>query len=541
MKAHFYDHPSHLNLNDFFFDICHRFHDETALEHAGKKMTYAELEQKSTYLSCYLSSSLGIKPGDRVAIMLPNCLQYHICIFAILLSGGIVVNINPQYTTRELQHQLTDSGAKTIIILENIAHTLEQCISQTSVNHVILSSLGDCLPTHVAVFLDLHLRFVKNAAPRHNLKSTLPLSKLMLNCNLDGWKPHNSDFHDVALLQYTGGTTGPSKGAMLTHKNILYNICQGLHSVKEDLFRQNEQTTVLHALPLYHIFSLTVSLIAMSQGARGILITNPKNTDTLIDVFRSHDIHGVALIHTLMASLMENKKFHKISWKNLRQTINGGMKTSKDVAEQWFEKTGCVVDEGYGLSETSPIVGLSAHKDQFGETVGKPVLHTLVKIVSADGQDASFQKHGEVWIKGPQVMTGYWNNPEATHEAVTADGWFKTGDIGTITASGELRLIDRIKDIIIVSGFNIYPREVEEVIESHPEVRECGVVGEGDLTKEVITAYIVTHSDKVSDRSIIAHCRNNLAAYKIPKKIVFVSSLPKSNIGKVLRRKLRAA
>lgn len=541
MKRHLSTHPHNTSLGDFFSETCDYFKDNMAYDYLGHCLSYDQLHSNAKKIAISLQQHYGLEAGDRVAIMLPNCLQFPIALFGILLAGGTVVNINPQYTSRELSHQLIDSGAKMIIILENVAHVLEECLGQTHIKHIIIAGLGDFLPKHKAVLMDLHLRFVKKMAPQHKLVDTHQFMQL-LDTSIDpNWQPHPSHWEDTAFIQYTGGTTGPSKGAELTHKNILYNIHQGLDRINSKLFEDNEETNILLALPMYHIFALTVSLITLSQGAKGILIVNARNTSSLIKAIKKQPVHGLALIQTLMSSLMQHKGFDSISWKDLKQTINGGMKTSKKVAQEWHEKTGCIVDEGYGLSETSPIVCLSNHKNIFTETVGKPVAHTLVRVVKNNGDVANDLEPGEVWVKGPQVMKGYWQRNKETFETITADGWFKTGDVGLLTTSGQLKLVDRIKDIIIVSGFNIYPKEVEEVIEMHPDVVECGVIGEHQDDNEIVCAYVVTSNPNLGKHTLREFCRQNLAAYKVPRKIIYVEALPKSNIGKVLRRKLRVA
>ncbi len=533
-------HPEYSSINELFLHTCQKFGDKTAYEHADTKLSFYELHNKALSLAASLMQDFGINPGDRIAIMLPNCLQYPISIFASLLCGATIVNINPLLTTRELKNQLIDSGSHTIIILDYAAHTLQECLQETPIKHVIISQIGDCFPKHKALLAHMVMKYVKRMGENHQIKDFTPLPSL-LDMPHPHWKPPNIQWHDRAFLQYTGGTTGTPKAAILTHRNILYNIIQGQHAVAPSLFHPGSETTVLLALPLYHIFALTVSLIGFSQGAKGLLVANPRDTDKLIKIIRSQPIHGVALIQTLMENLLKHKEFTTINWKNLRQTINGGMKTHRKTAQKWYEKTGCIVDEGYGLSETSPIIALSQHQHTFSETVGQPVLHTLVKIMKDDTVPALPQECGEIWVKGPQVMSSYWKKPQETHAAMTPDGWFKTGDIGLLTPHGEICLIDRAKDMVIISGFNVYPQEVEEVIELHPDVLECGVVGEGEYTAEVVAAYIVKKNVSCSEQEILKHCRQNLSAYKVPKKIVFIRELPKSAVGKVLRRQLPAA
>lgn len=540
MRRNFSNHPHNESLGDFFLETCKHFSDKIAYNYLGKDLSYKDLMHHSMKIAVSLQEDYNIQPGDRVAIMMPNCLQFPIALFGILLAGGIVVNVNPQYTPRELQHQLTDSGAKIIFVLDHVAHIVEQCLDQTPIKHIVITGLSDFLPAHKALIVNLHLRYIKKMSPQHKLTDTQNFMGL-LSTDIDPkWQPYRSEWEDIAFIQYTGGTTGPSKGAALTHKNILYNVHQGLDRINKKLFSEDE-INILLALPMYHIFALTVSLISLSQGAKGILVVNARNTSTLIKTIKTQPIHGIALIQTLMSSLMQHKNFDSISWDHLKQTINGGMKTNGDTAKRWYAKTGCIVDEGYGLSETSPIVSLSNHKHQFSETVGKPVPHTLVKIMKNDNTQVAHHESGEVWVKGPQVMKGYWQRNKETFDAITADGWFKTGDVGIFTSKGELKLIDRIKDIIIVSGFNIYPREVEEVIEMHPDVIECGVIGEKKENNEIVCAYVVSSDPKITKHAIKEFCRKNLAAYKVPKKVIFVYELPKSNIGKVLRRKLRVA
>lgn len=533
------EHPIHTSLNHLFHDTCLRFHQRIAYEHAGTTLSFEKLHDAATALATQLIH-LGLRPGMRVGVMLPNCLQHPIAIFGTMLAGGIVVNLNPLLTERELKNQLIDSGCQTIIILDYVAFKLEACLAETQLSHVIISQIGDCFPKHKALLAHMVLKYIKKLGPAHQLKDTHAFADLISH-QQEHIKLPNVQDSNIAFLQYTGGTTGTPKAAILTHRNILYNITQGTHAVKPELFTEKSQSTILLALPLYHIFALTVSIISFSHGAKGLLVTNPKDTKKLLTIIRSQPIHGMALIQTLMNQLLIHEDFDKVDWSHLRQTINGGMKTHQMTARLWHQRTGCLVDEGYGLSETSPIIAISSHQHSFSETVGSPVLHTLVKVMKDPNTPAMKQEAGEIWVKGPQVMAGYWHQPEETHHAMTPDGWFKTGDIGLINPQGEIKLIDREKDMIIVSGFNVYPQEVEEVINSHPQVTECGVRSHGSKTAEIVAAYIVPGSTELTIAEILKHCRENLTAYKVPKKIIFVSTLPKSAVGKVLRRHLPAA
>jgi long-chain acyl-CoA synthetase len=519
-----------------------KFADRKAFICMDKSISYRDLDQMSVALGAYLQSK-GLAKGARVALMLPNVLQYPIATSAVLRAGYAVVNVNPLYTPRELEHQLKDSGAEAIIVLENFAHTVQQVIARTAVKHVIVGSMGDLLGLK-GVIVNLVVRRVKKMVPAYALPNAVAFNDALnagrgMKLDKPKLKPD-----DVAFLQYTGGTTGISKGATLLHRNILANVLQNDAWLQPSLRKppQVDQLLIVCALPLYHIFALTACfLLGMRAGGANLLIPNPRDMAGFIKELSKYQVNSFPAVNTLYNGLLHSPGFDKIDFSKLKTSFGGGMATQKAVAEKWLEVTGCPLSEGYGLSETSPTLTCNpSDTDKFTGSIGLPVPSTWISIRDDDGNEVPLGQPGEICAKGPQVMAGYWNRPDETAKVMTADGFFRTGDIGVMAANGTTKIVDRKKDMILVSGFNVYPNEVEEVIASHPGVLECAVVGVPDTrTSEAVKAFIVKKDPNVTAEDITNFCGTQLTNYKVPKQIEFRASLPKTNVGKILRRELR--
>ncbi|MEM0900446.1 MAG: long-chain-fatty-acid--CoA ligase [Pseudomonadota bacterium] len=530
----------HQHVGEMLQEAFRAFSPRTAFSCMGKSITYGELDMASKALGGHLQS-LGLQKGDRVALMMPNILQYPVAMAAVLRTGLTVVNVNPLYTPRELEHQLKDSGAKAIIILENFAGTLEAIKAKTNVEHVIVTSMGDMmgLKGHIVNFV---VRKVKKMVPSWTLPGHLKF-KQALNSGAP-YSPYNISKSDIAFLQYTGGTTGVSKGAVLTHSNVLSNIEQS--KVWLDVgYRAKgkpDQVNLVCALPLYHIFALTVNaMVGITQGGHNILIPNPRDIPAFVKELKNHKFHFFPGLNTLFNALMNNADFQKLNFSNLRMTFGGGMAVQEPVARRWKEMTGCVVTEGYGLSETSPVAtGNRLDAQEFTGTIGLPMPSTDISIRDDEGAELANGDVGEICIRGPQVMAGYWNRPDETANVMTEDGFFRSGDMGFINDEGYVKIVDRKKDMILVSGFNVYPNEIEEVVAGCPGVVEAAAVGEPDEhSGEVVKLFVVRANEEISEEDIRAHCVANLTNYKRPKYIVFRDELPKTNVGKILRRELR--
>ena len=519
-----------------------KFADRKAFICMDKSISYRDLDQMSLSLGAYLQGK-GLTKGARVALMLPNVLQYPIATSAVLRAGYAVVNVNPLYTPRELEHQLKDSGAEAIIVLENFAHTVQQVIGRTAVKHVIVASMGDLLGLK-GVIVNLVVRRLKKMVPAYSLPDAVAFNDALaagrgMTLNKPKLLPD-----DVAFLQYTGGTTGISKGATLLHRNILANVLQNDAWLQPSLRKppQVDQLLIVCALPLYHIFALTACfLLGMRAGGANLLIPNPRDMAGFIKELSKYQVNSFPAVNTLYNGLLHSPGFDKIDFSKLKSSFGGGMATQKAVAEKWLEVTGCTLSEGYGLSETSPTLTCNPSDiDKFNGSIGLPVSSTWISIRDDDGNEVPLGQPGEICAKGPQVMAGYWNRPDETAKVMTADGFFRTGDIGVMSADGYTKIVDRKKDMILVSGFNVYPNEVEEVIASHPGVLECAVVGVPDArTSEAVKAFIVKKDPTVTAEDIIKFCGTQLTNYKVPKQIEFRTSLPKTNVGKILRRELR--
>lgn len=530
------------SLLDMFEECFERYPNRRACEYLGKFLTYSELDQHSRHFAAYLQS-LGLEPGSRVAIMLPNVMQYQIAMLGVLRAGFVVVNVNPLYTARELEHQLKDSGAASLIVLENFAHVYQHIASSAPLKKVIVTSMGEMIGLKGAI-VNFVVRKVKKLVPAWHLPDHTLFTHALSEGGRHKWNRPNTTLNDIAFLQYTGGTTGLSKGAILLHKNILSNVIQTDLWLEPGLKRkQVDQLVFLCALPLYHIFALTAcALVGMRKGGLLILVPNPRDFDGFIKLLKKHpDINIFPGVNTLFNALMHKPEFASVKFPNILATIGGGMAMQKVVADQWQKMTGAPIAEGYGLSETSPVACVnSALIESFTGFIGLPVPGTEVVILGDDGIEVPFGTPGEICIRGPQVMAGYWNKPEETKNVMTADGFFRSGDIGIMNADGLTKIVDRKKDMVLVSGFNVYPNEVEEVLSLIPGVLECAVIGVPDEDSgEAVKAFIVKQDPDLSEETILAYCKENLTNYKRPKHIVFRNDLPKTNVGKILRRELR--
>lgn len=535
--------PEFASLADFLRTRCAEHGAKPAFTCLGKSLSFADLDRHSDALAAWLQER-GFEKGDRIAVMMPNTLQYPVAIAAILKIGGVVVNVNPLYTPPELRHQLTDSGAKGIIVLENFAHTVQEVASVTPLEHIVVSAMGDLmgLKGHI---VNLVLRKVKKAVPAYDLPGHVRLKNILSDHagKAPAAVPIAAD--DLAFLQYTGGTTGVAKGAALTHANILANLVQmklWLDVKFRVAGRRPDPVVYMCALPLYHIFALTVNCMGgIDVGAHNILIPNPRDIPAFVKEWKAHPPHIFPALNTLFIAMMANEDFRRMDFSGLMITIGGGMAVQRAVAEQWQELTGCVITEGYGLSETSPVACVNPlDLDHFTGAIGVPVPSTDAAILDDDGNRLAIGETGEIAIRGPQVMAGYWQRPEETARVMTDDGFFRTGDIGVMDEKGYIRIVDRKKDMILVSGFNVYPNEVEAALVSHPGILEVAAIGVPDEhSGEVVKVFIVRADENLTEEDVLAHAKESLTGYKRPKYIEFRDELPKSNVGKILRRVLR--
>jgi long-chain acyl-CoA synthetase len=509
----------------------------------GKEQTFGQTDSLSRALAAYLQG-LGLVKGDRVAIMMPNVPQYPVAVAAILRAGFVVVNVNPLYTPRELEHQLKDSGSKAIIIIENFANTLQQCIANTPVKHVVLAAMGDLLGVLKGGIVNYVVRNVKKMVPAYNLPGAVKFNDAIAQGTRGTLKKPEIKADDVAVLQYTGGTTGVSKGAVLLHRNIIANVLQSeaFNQPVMEKVPANEQSTSVCALPLYHIFAFTVGMmLSMRVGGKLILIPNPRDLPAVLKTLSKETFHSFPAVNTLFNGLANHPDFGTVNWKNLKVSLGGGMAVQGAVAKLWLDKTGCPICEGYGLSETSPSASCNpTTSTEYTGTIGVPLPSTYFKLLDDDGNEVPMGQPGEIAIKGPQVMAGYWQRPDETAKVMTADGFFRTGDIGTVDAKGFYKIVDRKKDMVLVSGFNVYPNEVEDVVAKLEGVMECAVVGvPDDKTGEAVKLVVVKKDQGLTEDKIREYCKANLTGYKQPKVIEFRTDLPKTPVGKILRRELR--
>lgn len=528
------------SLQDVFMQSVERFRDLPAYVNLGKTLTYDDVDRLTAHFAAYLVHDLGLQKGDRIAIMMPNLLQLPIAMFGALRAGLIVVNTNPLYTPRELRHQLADSGAKAIVILENFASTLQEVLGDTAVEHVILTRIPDLVPAPKALLVNFVVKYIKKMVPAYSLPQAVPFKTALAKGAAHDFTNVPVAHEDVAFLQYTGGTTGVAKGAMLTHRNLLANLLQADAWTSHDL--EHGKEVFVTALPLYHIFALTAhALFPLRVGAKNRLITNPRDIPAFIKELQSEKFSFISGVNTLFNAMVNADGFKDIDFSDLKIALGGGMAVQRKVAERWQEITGTTLLEAYGLTETSPAVTINPiDLEAYNGMIGVPIPSTEVTIRNPNGAELPLLERGELWVRGPQVMKGYWQRPEETAEVLSDDGWLRTGDIALMDERGYIKLVDRVKDMVLVSGFNVYPNEVEDVIAAHVKVLEVGVIGiPHDESGEVVKAYVVKAEDSLTEDELRTYCRELLTAYKCPKHIEFVAELPKSNVGKILRRELR--
>ncbi|MDC9620069.1 long-chain-fatty-acid--CoA ligase FadD [Xenorhabdus sp. XENO-7] len=533
------DPDRYLSLIEMFENAVARYADQVAFINMGEVITFRKLEERSRAFAAYLQNGLGLKKGDRVALMMPNLLQYPVALFGVLRAGMVVVNVNPLYTPRELEHQLIDSGTSAIVIVSNFAHTLEKIVFNTPVKHVILTRMGDQLSRPKGTLVDFVVKYVKRLVPKYHLPDAISFRSVIHKGYRMQYVKPDVDGEALAFLQYTGGTTGVAKGAMLTHRNMLANLEQGKANYAP--LMAPGQELVVTALPLYHIFALTVNcLLFIELGGQNLLITNPRDINGTVKELSRYSFTALSGVNTLFNAWLNNPEFQKLDFSSLRLSVGGGMAVQRIVAEKWQSLTGCHLLEGYGLTECAPLVsGNPYNLTHYSGSIGFPVPSTDIKLVSDDGNEVPLGQAGEMWVRGPQVMKGYWNRPEATAE-VLKDGWLATGDIANVDESGFLHIVDRKKDMILVSGFNVYPNEVEDVVSSHPKVLESAAIGvPNDNSGEIVKVFVVRKDQSLTENELKTHCRRYLTGYKVPKLFEFRDELPKSNVGKILRKELR--
>jgi long-chain acyl-CoA synthetase len=533
------DHHQYATLVDFLNDCFDKYPNCNAFECMGKKLTYKELDQLSTQFGAYLHSR-GLLPGDKLAIMMPNCLQYPIAVFGALKAGLIIVNTNPLYTPREMLFQFEDSQVKGVVIMENFASNLTAILDKTSINTIILTSIGELLGTIKGSLVNTVIRHIKRMVPKYDLPNTVSFSHALKEGKNFTIRPFLNTPQTVIIHQYTGGTTGISKGAMLTNENLVANMLQIRTWMQKDLVLGKEIT--LSPLPMYHIFAFTVNCLAMlSYGAHTVLVTNARDINSIVKEFKRNKISLMTGLNTLFNALLNNGEFHKCDFTSLKITVGGGMAIQKAVADRWKNVTGCGLTEGYGMTESSPLISVNPLDGSGKEgSIGLPVSSTAIRIMNDKNEEIGIDEIGEIQCKGPQVMKGYFNQPSETAKTITPDGWLCTGDIGKIDEDGYMYIVDRKKDMILVSGFNVYPNEIENVVMLHPGVLEVAAVGIHDeKSGEVVKIFVVKKDSSLSKDDIMKHCRANLTGYKVPREVEFRDELPKTNVGKILRRELR--
>ncbi|HLO94736.1 MAG TPA: long-chain-fatty-acid--CoA ligase [Burkholderiaceae bacterium] len=520
-----------------------KFPDRPAYKLMGRSLSFAQIDEASRALAAYLQG-LGLEKGDRVAIMMPNIPQYPVAVAAVLRAGFVVVNVNPLYTPRELEHQLKDAGARAIVIIENFAATLQQVINNVPTKHVVLASMGDMLGFPKGLIVNYVVRKVKKLVPAFELPHAVRFNDALSRGRSQSYKAPKVASSDIAVLQYTGGTTGVSKGAVLLHRNLVANVMQAEAWYQPALRKvpQGEQVVSVCALPLYHIFGFTTNMmLSMHTGGCNVLIPNPRDLPGVFKELSQHRFHSMPAVNTLFMAMANHKDFNTVDWSHLVISVGGGMAVQQATAKLWLEKTGCPICEGYGLSETSPVASCNpTDSKSYTGTIGLPVPGTEMKLLDDEGNEVPFGGTGEIAIKGPQVMAGYWQRPDETAKVMTADGFFRTGDVGQMDERGYFKIVDRKKDMILVSGFNVYPNEVEDVITQMPGVLECAAVGvPDDKAGEAVKVVIVRKDPNVGEADVRAYCEANLTGYKRPKIVEFRTELPKTPVGKILRRELR--
>ncbi len=538
--------PADIDVDEFaslgalFENSAGQFGSRTAYINMDKAVSYAELDRLTRDFAAYCQSVLGLERGARIAVMMPNVLQYPICIFGALRAGLTVVNCNPLYTPRELEHQLNDSGAEAIVVVENFAHVLQEVLSRTGVKHIVVTGLGDMLGTVKGGLVNFVVRHVKKLVPAFSLPQATGFKTALSRGAAAAFTPVAVNHDDIAFLQYTGGTTGVAKGAMLSHGNIIANLQQAHAWLKPYLAEGRE--IIITALPLYHIFALTANCLTfLKVGATNVLITNPRDIPGFVKELAKYPFTTITGVNTLFNALLNDPGFAKLDFSKLNVSLGGGMAVQRAVAEKWKQVTGNTLIEAYGLTETSPAVTINPlNLAAYNGSIGLPVPSTEVAIRDDEGRDLALGEAGELCVRGPQVMKGYWNRPDETAKVIMADGFLRTGDVAVIDEKGFIRIVDRKKDMILVSGFNVYPNEIEAVVAMHPGVLEVAAVGVPDeKSGEAVKIFVVKRDESLTAEALIAYCRENLTGYKVPRQVEFRSELPKTNVGKILRRALR--
>ncbi|AHG81504.1 Long-chain-fatty-acid--CoA ligase [Bibersteinia trehalosi USDA-ARS-USMARC-188] len=528
------------SLVEMFEKAVQRHPDLAAYINMGQVLTYRKLEERSRAFAAYLQNELRLEKGDRIALMMPNLLQYPIALFGALRAGLVVVNVNPLYTPRELEHQLNDSGAKAIVVVSNFAATLEKIVFNTAVKHVILTRMGDQLSFGKRTLVNFVVKYVKKLVPKYKLPHAVSFREALSIGKQRQYVRPTIYQDDLAFLQYTGGTTGVAKGAMLSHRNMVANIMQAKW-VAYPLTQARQNRLAVIALPLYHVFALSANcLLFIELGVTGLLITNPRDIPGFVKELKKYPVMAITGVNTLFNALLNNEHFSEADFSNLKLSIGGGAAIQRSVADRWHKATGCHIIEGYGMTECSPLISATRNDSiEYSGSIGVPVPNTDIRVVDDAGNDVPAGERGELWVKGPQVMRGYWQRPDETAE-VLKDGWMATGDIVTFGEDLNLRIVDRKKDMIIVSGFNVYPNEIEDVVALHPKVNEVVAVGiPSEKSGESIKVYVTKKDESLTREELRNHCRQHLTGYKIPRDIEFRDDLPKSNVGKILRRVLR--
>lgn len=528
------------NIQAVLKQSCEQFADKPAFSNLGKTLTYGELYKLSGDFAAYLQQNTDLQPGDRIAVQLPNLIQYPIVVFGAMRAGLIVVNTNPLYTAREMEHQFNDSGAKALVCLANMAHLAEEVLPKTGIRHVVITEVGDMLPALKRMLVNAVVKHVKKMVPAYSLPKAVKFNDAMALGRGKAAREANPAGDDIAVLQYTGGTTGVAKGAMLTHRNIVANMLQCRALMGSEL--GNGCETMVAPLPLYHIYAFTFHCMTMMLiGAHNVLITNPRDLPTFVKDLSKYRFTGFVGLNTLFVALCNNEDFRKLDFSSLKATFSGGMALQLAAAERWQQVTGCEICEGFGMTETSPVVSVNPFGGIQIGTIGIPMPSTQCKVIDDEGNDLAMGAIGELCVKGPQVMKGYWQRQDATDEILSADGWLKTGDIGIIQDDGYLRIVDRKKDMILVSGFNVYPNELEDVLATLPGVLQCAAIGVPDeKSGEAIKLFVVVKpGESLTKEQIMQHMHDNVTGYKRPKDVEFRDSLPTTNVGKILRRELR--
>lgn len=536
---HSVDLNKYKSMIDVFDQAVKKYADKPAFSAMGATLSYRDLDTQSRNFAAWLQNRTDLRPGDRIAVQMPNVSQYPVVVFGAMRAGLIVVNTNPLYTTREMEHQFNDSGAKALVVLANMAYNAEKVLPQTGIETVIVTELADMHSPLKRTLMNAAVKYLKKMVPAYSLPQAHKLPAVLSEGSKEKFTAVESKQDDIAVLQYTGGTTGVAKGAMLTHGNLVANLLQVRPMMGDSI--QEGKEVVIAPLPLYHIYSFTLNCgLMLEAGAHNVLIPNPRDIPAFVKELKNHRFTAFLGLNTLFVALCNNEEFQDLDFSSLKLTSSGGMALTTDAAKLWQRVTGCEISEGFGMTETSPVVTFNPNVAIQLGTIGLPIPSTMVKTIDDDGNETPIGEAGELCVKGPQVMRGYWQRPEDTRNSFTEDGYLQTGDVALIQEDGYIRIVDRKKDMIIVSGFNVYPNEIEDVVSGHPNVAECAAVGVPDAKSgEAVKVYLVATAEGVSENELKEYCRERLTAYKVPKSFVFRDELPKTNVGKILRRELR--